>query len=141
DDLLIGTSSGGLIFCQVKRSISLSTSETSDFRSVVTQFVTQYYQSQQQTQGQRPWDRPLDPHRDELVLVCGPESSGRITRDLSTALDRLRALPTGVPLDDAATNQAEQSALSVLVSHSRACWQAIFGAPAIATNLRRLFEL
>src|SRR5689334_22331899 len=82
DDLLVGTRDGGLIFCQVKRTVSLSSAADSELFGVIEQFIDQYHVSQRYQVGSRPWDRPLDPARDQMVLVCGPTSSGPVKRDL-----------------------------------------------------------
>src|SRR5262249_11522818 len=60
------------------------------------------------------WERPLDSVRDRLVLITGPGSSLPIRAHLPIVLDRLRDLVQGQPLDDAAVNQDERRALSVV---------------------------
>lgn len=140
DDLLVGTSQAGLVFCQIKRSISLSQAADSELGSVIAQFVRQFLSSQAR-QGNRPWDRPLAPDSDRLVLVCGPTSSAAIRVHLRAVLERLRGLQTNQPIDESATTQAERRAWAAATKHARAAWQATAGSPAVEENLRRLFSL
>src|SRR6267142_6884544 len=68
DDLLVGTSSNGHVFIQVKHTLSLETSEDSDLASSLDQFVRQLLAYQGAKTEQRPWERPLDVKRDRLIL-------------------------------------------------------------------------
>jgi len=78
DDLLVGTSEGGLVFSQIKHTLQLSVAVNSDLASAFSQFVRQFVAYRATAPGKRPWERPLDPVRDRLVLITGPGSSLQI---------------------------------------------------------------
>jgi hypothetical protein len=59
DDVLITTSSNGLLFIQAKRSIDLSPAETSVLASVLDQFIRQHKAFEEGQTGDR-WARPLE---------------------------------------------------------------------------------
>ena len=140
DDLLVGTSSGGLIYCQVKRRLTLSSKQDSELASTIHQFVDQFVTHQSRTDGPRPWDRALDPARDRFLLVCGPLSSTLVKACLPSVLDRIRSQVTGEQLGDAAVNRLERRALEALLAHIKAAWQQLNGSPPVASNIRRLLE-
>jgi hypothetical protein len=99
DDVVADTSDGGKIFVQAKRSVALSSQETSPLGKTFRQFVQQY----------RAWTEPgsatfvrhLDVTRDRLVLAT---RSGRSRRIVETLPRMLRAL----------RDQAHQNLLSEL---------------------------
>ncbi len=95
DDLLVGTSDGGLVFSQIKHTLQLSESATSDLASAFGQFVRQFIAYRATSPGKRPWERPLDLVQDRLVLITGPGSSLPIHDYLPRVLDRLRGLVQG----------------------------------------------
>lgn len=67
DDLVVSTDKAN-IFIQAKRSISLSTSKTSEFYKVIKQFVSQYLSGVNEN--------------DRFVLATSSKASSPITRDL-----------------------------------------------------------
>ena len=76
DDILAGTSKGGLLFFQVKKTVDLSKNSDSSFASAVSQFVSQYLVSRSHHGRVKcSWDRPLDPTRDRLILATSGQSS------------------------------------------------------------------
>jgi len=141
DDLLVGTSDGGLVFSQIKRSLSLSAKADSDLVSVLNQFVRQFIACRSTSGGSRPTARPLEPARDRLVLITSSESSEPIRTHLPNALRRARNLTPGQALDDAAVNDEERRALSVVREHIRNSWQAILNVEPSEAELRQPLSL
>jgi len=141
DDLLVGTSDGGLVYSQIKHTLQLSASTNSDLASAFGQFVRQFAAYRATSPGKRPWERPLDPVRDRFVLITGPGSSLPIRAYLPTVLDRLRGLVQGQPLDDAVVNQEERRVLSVAADHVTRAWQAALGGVPADNDIRQLLSL
>jgi hypothetical protein len=106
DDVNAYTSDGGILFVQVKRTVSLSTRADSAFASAVDQFVHQY-QGCASSAVARPWARPLDASRDRLVLVTRGASSAKITRVLPRLLRGIRDRADVLSLKDVATSGGE----------------------------------
>lgn len=141
DDLMVGTSEGGLIFSQVKHTLQLSASASSDLASALEQCVRQYIVHTSGPAGPRLWEWPLDPGRDRLVLLTGPGSSTPIRAHLSAMLSRMRALIQGQSLNDAAVNRQEQHALSTVVGHVTRAWQAALGVLPTDDEIKQLLSL
>ena len=141
DDLLVGTSDGGLVFSQIKHTLQLSVSVNSNLAAAFNQFVRQFVAYRATAPGKRPWERPLDPVRDRLVLITGPGSSLPIRDHLPRVLDRLQGLVQGQPLDDAAVNQAERRVLSVAANHVKKAWQAALGVLPADNEIRQFLSL
>jgi hypothetical protein len=141
DDLLVGISTGGNIFAQVKRSIGLSPAATSPLRSVAEQFVRQYLSSRDSGDPPSAPMGPLDPARDRLALIVGPTSPRSLSESLATALDRVRILRESEPLDSAPSNDAEKRALRAFADHIRSAWSNVAGASPSDTELRSLLHL
>jgi hypothetical protein len=141
DDLLVGTSDSGLVFCQIKRSLNLSPRPESDLASALDQFVRQFIACRNTSGGSSPTDRPLDPATDRLVLVTSSDSSEPIRIHLPNVLRRARNLTPGPALDEAATNDEERRAFSVVREHIRRSWQAILNAEPSEAELRQLLSL
>ena len=124
DDILAGTSKGGLLFFQVKRSVDLSKNSHSPFASAVSQFVSQFLVSRSHTgKAKRLWDRPLDPTRDRLILATSGQSSAKVRVTLKTVLDRVRKLHDEDRIDAAASSQEETKVLKVFIEHIKTAWQ------------------
>lgn len=140
DDLLVGTTSGGFVFSQIKHTLQLSQAADSDLASALDQFVRQFVVCRAGSSGARPWERPLDSVQDRLVLLTGPNSSVPIRVHLPAVLDRLRRLTQGQPLNDAAVNDEERRALSVVVAHLRRSWQAVLGVSSSDDEVRQLLS-
>jgi hypothetical protein len=100
----------------------------SDFAAALKQFVRQFVAYCVSSSGKRPWERPLDLAQDRLVLIIGPNSAIPIRVHVPVVLERLRGLAHEQSLEDAAANNAEQKALSVVVSHIRRAWWAALGS-------------
>jgi hypothetical protein len=141
DDLMVKTSEDGFVFSQIKRSLNLSERVGSDFATALNQFVRQFVAYRASSSGKRPWERPLDPGQDRLVLIIGPNSSIPIRVHVPAILERLRGLANEQSLEDAAANNSEQKALSVVVSHIRRAWRAALGSSPTDHEMRRLLSL
>jgi hypothetical protein len=140
DDLLVGTSGDGVAFIQVKRSLNLETRESSAFASTLDQFVRQFVVCRG-AKGDRVWEHPLDPDRDRLVLLIGPNSPASIRERLPSALNRLSSLAPGQPIEDAARNQQERQALHVVREHLDRSWQRFTGSQLTDGDLRQILSL
>ena len=124
DDILAGTSKGGLLFFQVKKSVNLSKNSDSPFASATSQFVSQYLVSRSHKgRATRSWDRPLDPIHDRLILVTTGQSSAKVRIKLATVLDRVRKLHKEDRIDAAASSQEETKVLNVFIEHIKTAWQ------------------
>lgn len=141
DDIMAGTSAGGLIFIQAKRALNLSTHDGSVLASVVDQCVRQVISMRNKPTGSRPWDREADPARDRFLIVTSRDSSKAIISHAGKMLARLRSLVAGMPLTDAAKNDDERRVLDALTAHAKASWQRATGAAPSEAELRQLLEL
>lgn len=141
DDILVGTSQGGHAFIQVKHTVKSIEGDDSAFASALSQFVRQYLASGEGTKGVRPWERPLDPRLDRLVLVTSSGSSKKVIERLPAVLTRIRGLPSGQNISDAATNAEERKVLDAARRHLERAWsEAAPGGPT-EDDVRRLFDL
>lgn len=141
DDLLVGTSGSGLVFAQIKRSLTCSSDPSSDLASALDQFVRQFITCRNKSGGSSSTDRPLDPARDRLVLVISPVSSRPIRVHLPSVLRRIRDMTPGQALDAAATNGEEQRAFSIVQKHIARSWQALLSGEPSNQELRQLLSL
>jgi len=141
DDLLVGTSAGGLVFAQIKRTLRLSKREDSDLASALDQFVRQYILQREKVSRTQPWDRPLDPARDRLVLITSSRSSEPIRTHLREILKRSRNPSTSESLEAVALNKDERRALSVVRDHIASSWSKTAGTHPSDDELRELFAL
>lgn len=140
DDLLVGTNRG-VAFCNVKRSLNVGTGGDSEFASVVQQFVRQFLSFRDRAPGERSWERRLDPTIDRLVLVCSPSASGTVRTSLSSVLVRVRALVANQPIESAASNEDETTALRTAVSHVVTAWRSLVGGEPANGDLLDFFRL
>lgn len=138
DDILVALDDGGAHYVQVKASLRLETSPASDLASTVRQFVRQYIVNSSSPIGAQPWQRPLDPARDRLVLVVGPNSSGSIRTFLRKLLHRTRLLPSTHPLDSLPMSEDERSALATVSTHICSAWRSVTGVTPTETQLRNV---
>ncbi len=141
DDLMIGTSEGGGVFSQVKHTVDLSTSPSSDLAATLDQFVHQVGVCRSASAGAQPRERPLAADRDRLVLIVGPTTSAAVRLDLPAVLERLRGLPGTRSLGRAAVNERETRVLAVVLSHVRRSWEATFGRRPSDAELREFLLL
>lgn len=140
DDIMIGTSDGGFVFIQAKRTINLEKSSSSALASTIRQFVKQFVAYRDAT-GEQPWERPLNPAADRLVLATGTLSSLPIRETLGLVLDRLRTLIPEQPLECAATNEDEHRALLVMRNHISNIWNEEYGGQPTDDEVRQLLSL
>lgn len=141
DDIMAGTSAGGLVFIQAKKTLSLSTREGSAFASAVDQCVRQIISMRGTPTGSRPWDREADPARDRFVIATSPDSPKKITSHAGNMLARLRGIASGMGLTDAAQNADERAVLAALTANANAAWQHATGAAPSEVDLRHLLSL
>ena len=104
DDLLVVTSADGIIFSQIKHRLSLSQNQGSDLAAALDQCVRQFIACQSYSHGKGPWERPLEPGRDRLVVMTGPNSSAPIRIHLPAVLDRLQGPAQSQSLEKIARN-------------------------------------
>ncbi|MGV8174815.1 MAG: hypothetical protein ACP5OU_03855, partial [Methanothrix sp.] len=123
DDLLVGTSNEGLVFAQIKRSLTLSKAITSDLASAIDQFVRQFIACRSKTSIISPADRPLDPEKDRLILITSSTSPKSIRVHFSEVLDRVRDLLPSQSVDDAARNDEDIRVLEVVKTHVTSSWK------------------
>ncbi len=136
DDLMIGTSSGGVILIQAKHKVRLEKAPGAPLGAALAQFANQFMGSRTAS-GPHPWDRPVDPSRDRFVLVTGRGSSVPICDHLPQALAKYRSQPFS---EDSLT-QEEQRAISMVISHLERLWVARQGAPLSEEDLQSLLRL
>jgi len=141
DDLLVETSNKGRIFSQIKRRLNLTTGSNSDLASTLHQFVRQFINCRNASGGSRHKARPLDPARDRIVLITSSDSSEPIRTHLPNVLRRARNLNPDQKLNDAATNNKETEALSVIWNHIRRSWQALLNSEPSDEEFRQLLSL
>lgn len=116
DDILLKTSSGGVLAIQAKTSLSLSDKEDSDFRSVIAQFILTYKNSENISS----ISRSLDAEKDRLILAVSEKTPNTISRDLKKALDTKNASP------QTKLNKAESYAISKYISAVEKEWAKLF---------------
>lgn len=137
DDLLIGTSSQGFVFSQIKHTLRLSEDAQSELASALDQFIRQFITCQNGTSGLRP----LDAERDRLILITSQSSSKPIRVHLHEVLNRARNLPNGHNLKKAALNDQERRALLISQDHITRLWQKIVGKNPSENEIRQLLAL
>ncbi|MCK4857214.1 MAG: AAA family ATPase, partial [candidate division Zixibacteria bacterium] len=141
DDLMVSTSTEGVVFGQIKHTLNLTRSSDSDLASALDQFVRQFITHRTISAGTRPWERHLDPDRDRFVIITGPRSSKPIKEHLPVVLNRLHGLVQGQRLEDAAVNDKEQRVLSVVTGHIGRFWKAILGVDPSDEDIRQVLSL
>jgi hypothetical protein len=141
DDLLIGTSTGNLIFAQIKRNTQLTTNISSDLALALDQFARQFIDCRSRKSGTQPWDRPLQADKDRLVLITSPISSAHIRVHLYNILSRIRHLLITQDLDEATVNAKERKVFSVVKMHLINSWGKILGTSPSQYDLKELLSL
>lgn len=141
DDLLFGTSAGGFVFAQVKRSLTLSNSSDSDLASALDQFIRQFIALREEGLEKLPNGRSLSSTLDRLVLITSSNSSEPIRILLPRVLHRCRVLGVEQSLENAATNNQERRVLSVLKGHLSRSWEQVIGCCPSDDELRPLLTL
>lgn len=141
DDLMVGTSHQALAFINVKHSLSVSQSESSDFASVLLQFVRQFVTSTSYVKGKKLWERSLDAQTDRFVLITSSASSAPVKEELANVLNRVRTLSVGQGLADAALTQSERAVLDKVNSHLQRGWFSLTGAQPTEKEIISLLHL
>lgn len=141
DDLLVGTSEDGLIFVQFKRHLDLSVADDSHLASAIDQFVRQFLACRNKPAGRQPLERPLDPQKDRLVIITSPSSSRPIRIDLRNLLQRIKQLQSHQKLDDAAGNDSESKALSLVRKHIATSWKISVGTDPTENEIQQILSL
>lgn len=95
DDLIIILNDNQKLFFQIKRSINLSDSKSSDFYKTIEQFILQYM---------------LNQNNESFFLITTSYSSSKITRDTKKIMDTIR-LNNCIPSLNS-LNKSEQEALT-----------------------------
>lgn len=139
DDVQAGTDQGSFAFLQAKRRISLSTREGTDLEGVVNQAVRQIAAAVEPDK--RPWSRTLNPASDRLLLVTSSDSPATIRTHLRNALQRIGGLHPEQTVMDAAKNQAEQDALTGLLTLVDREWTKATGAAPTLEEQRLFLKL
>jgi hypothetical protein len=134
DDALALTSEGGIIAAQAKNSLSLSSSLASEFGKTIDQIVRQWRLSREGS-GDYGWNRPLDPAKDRLTIVVGPDSPATIRVHLARGLEARRQ--PGKPI---LTTQ-EAKALKQFDTCVRLAWAAATTDPLTEDVLEAISRL
>ena len=111
DDLLLHTSVGRRVFINVKRRLTNSTSETSDFAKAINQLVRQFLQ-----------DTDSGSRNDKLILVTSPSSSETIKTHFYSLLVRIRNSRSGQPSANLVRNNDERKVLETVKKHIITFW-------------------
>ncbi len=133
DDILVETDSGGWIFVQAKKRLTLSTTPNSEMGSIAGQIVKQYHACAQGN-GAPNWNRPLIPDHDRILIAVGPGASGRITDDLAKALSALQAHST------APIPRYQQTALDSFSTCLENAWRTLTGTAPSDDVIRPLLS-
>ena len=137
DDALVGTSAGGHLYVQAKRSLDLGKTTSCEFASALGQFIKQLIACRGKGgSSDHPGERELDPVRDRFCLVVGPNSSARIRTHLPRALQRARASGTQIP-GQAQESVNERGSLQDTLHLFGALWQAALGVPPTEADTKQ----
>ncbi len=144
DDTLVLTSAGGILFIQVKHSLSLETTADSEFGSVIDQFVRQFLSVRNSAANILPSGRMLDANLDRFLILVSSRSSAPVRVDLPEFLRRLRGLApyrNGMALDSATHNEPERRAHTVVRGHIVRAWQSETGGDPTDADIGVVLEL
>lgn len=136
DDVGALTDRDGIVVIQAKGGLQLSKLRTSEFARAVDQVVCQFIDGV--PAGDR--SRPVDDQRDRLV-IAGDGRSSRAIKELATVTERLRTLPSTVPLSSVSTNANQDRALATLLSHVRESWTAMSSSDPSDEEIRSLLRV
>jgi hypothetical protein len=135
DDVGVILSDGGFIVIQAKGAMRQVSARASDLRDAVDQVVAAFIGG---IRGDDP--RPVEPGRDRLVIATNEESSQSFAA-LAKVCARLRDHPSALPITDAATSDAQRTALETFVEILRSRWTAMASAAPSDEEVRRLLSV
>jgi hypothetical protein len=140
DDLLVGTSAGGVMYIQAKTSLFLSEDAESEFAKVLDQFARQYVAGVR-LPGNTP--RRPDKTRDRFILAVGYSTPATITTSFSSVLSKCRTINEPGRLDELpdSLNTEESKALALTRAHIDRSWTALKGLAPSATERLALIHL
>ncbi|WP_133061486.1 ATP-binding protein [Streptosporangium minutum] len=127
DDCRVETVNGTALAIQAKRSISLSSKESSELAKTIRQFVQQHL-----TAGHK---------EDRLVLVTTSEASGAVRNDLRKALALLQGTAAGTHVDLLGLSQDLRNAHDKFVTHAKRAWKQQRGVHPTAAELEGLLRV
>ena len=133
DDIFLITDRG-YIFVQAKSNLSLSLRSDSEFAKIVDQFVSQWLECFA-GQGRSAKSRALDSTRDRLLIAVGPESSRRISTDLSQGLEAVRAGGA------ANISKNKKKAVATLENQIKRAWCTHGSKPADDATIEEILSL
>ena len=139
DDIAIGTSTGGLLFVQAKRTLNLSASTDSEFYSVADQFVRQFISCR--AAQSLPWIHPLEAGRDKLVLATSTQSPATIREALPKALQKLKLGQVHSDDYEHGLNEVETEKLGILKCHIQESWKKHTGSLPSDDDLLKLLSV
>jgi hypothetical protein len=138
DDVIVDTSDGGKMFVQAKRSVSLSTKETSPLGKAIRQFVQQY----------RAWMEPgvafvrrLDVTRDRFVLATRGDRSRKVVETLPRMLRALRDQLHLNLLSEVQTSTQDEEVAQVVGALINTHWNAEYGRAPTDAEVGTLLRL
>lgn len=130
DDVRVETDMG-VVYIQAKRTLTLSSSNESELRSVADQFVAQYRRGVELGGRKRTFDVTAD----RLVIAVSAGAAATVATNLRDALERnatgaATALPANL-----------SGALTTWTEQLKAAWKTAAGAAAPPVDLTRLLQL
>jgi hypothetical protein len=134
------TSDDGVVLVQVKRSVGLTTGETSPLAKALDQFVRQQKAASEHL-SDAVLGRSLDPVRDRLVLATRSTAPAKIKSALTRLLRGLRDQPDKALLSDIALNDEEREVAGVVEIHIRRSWLAAYGSAPTSSAIGTLLRL
>lgn len=143
DDILVGTSTGGHVFINVKHTVKANEQFNSPLGSVADQFVRQFISYKGRVKGPRPWERELNQDIDRLVLVTSSTSSIAIKESLPKSLTKLRDISTSIALDTFIKNlpTLEKKVLAIFRKHVSEAWLNAVGSHITQEDELQLLNL
>lgn len=141
DDLMIGTSTGGLVLLQISTNISRSADADSKLSSSIEQAVKQVRAYRTGVVQPKPWERTLDPLEDRLVLASDEDAPVWFRVSLPLLLSRFRADASATSLVQLARNEDDKTTATILEGHFARIWATQSGCAPTAAETRHFFSL
>jgi len=124
----------------VKRTVGLTSGETSPLAKALDQFVRQQKAASEHL-SDAVLGRSLDPVRDRLILATRSTAPAKIKGALTRLLRGLRDQPDRALLSDIALNEGEREVAGVVETHIRRSWLAAYGAAPTSSAIGALLRL